>query len=60
MKIALIGTGVYGLAIASALTKKTKNVIMWTEDPNKYQEYKEKGTIPDLIPDFKALVLMPK
>ena len=54
MKIALIGTGVYGLAIASALTKKNKNVIMWTEDPNKYQEYKEKGTIPDLIPDFKA------
>ncbi len=52
MKIALIGTGVYGLAIASALSKKNKNIIMWTESEERYNNYKEKGYIDGLIPNF--------
>ena len=56
MKIALIGTGVYGMAIAKALSKNNKNIIMWTEDPKKYEEYKELGYIKSLIPDVE----MPK
>ncbi len=53
MKIALIGTGVYGLAIASALSKKNKNIIMWTEDPQKYDDYKANGSIKSLIPNIE-------
>lgn len=35
MKIAMIGTGAYGLALALMLAKKEKNTItMWTENPD--------------------------
>ena len=39
MKIALIGTGVYGCAIAMALSKKNKDIIMWTESDERYEQY---------------------
>lgn len=52
MKIAVIGTGVYGLAIASALSKKNKNIIMWTESEERYQDYLKKGYIDGIIPDY--------
>lgn len=51
MKIALIGTGVYGFAIALSLAKKNKNIIMWTENPNLYKEYQKNGYISGLIPN---------
>lgn len=54
MKIALIGTGVYGLAIASALAKKNKNIIMWTESEERYHNYQKKGYINNVIPNFTA------
>ncbi len=54
MKIALIGTGVYGLAIASALAKKNKNIIMWTESEERYRNYQKKGYINNVIPNFTA------
>ena len=31
MKIALIGTGVYGLAMALMINKNEPNIIMWSE-----------------------------
>ena len=39
MNITLIGTGVYGLAIASALAKNKHKIVMWTESNEKYEEY---------------------
>lgn len=51
-KISLIGTGVYGLAMAMMVNKNHKDIIMWTEDNNKYEEYKKVGQIKDIIPDL--------
>ena len=45
-KIALIGTGVYGLAMAMMANKNNQNIIMWTEDPKKYEKYKKDGITP--------------
>lgn len=55
MKIALIGTGVYGLAMASMLNKKTNDIIMWTESQERYQAYLDNGKkITNVIPNFEA------
>lgn len=54
MKIALIGTGVYGLAIAMSINKNEKNIIMWTESEKRYQQYLEDGYIKGIIPDLEA------
>lgn len=51
-KISLIGTGVYGLAMAMMVNKNNKDIIMWTEDNTKYEEYKKVGQIKDIIPDL--------
>lgn len=40
MKICLLGTGMYGLAIAMELAKKENNqIVMWTESKEKEDEY---------------------
>lgn len=58
MKITLIGTGVYGLAIASSLAKNNHDITMWSENKEKVKEYEktkqlksvlESLTIPDNI-----------
>ncbi len=50
MKIALIGTGVYGAAIAMALNKNEKDLIMWTESDERYEKYiKDNHIIKDVI-----------
>ena len=55
MKIALIGTGVYGCAIAMALSKKNKDIIMWTESDERYERYIKDGhQIKGLIPDLEV------
>ena len=36
-KIALVGTGVYGLAMAMMINKNYKDITMWTEDNSKYE-----------------------
>lgn len=54
MKIALIGTGVYGTAIAAALSKKNKDIIMWTESEERYEKYIKDGyKLKDIIPGIK-------
>jgi len=54
MKIALIGTGVYGLAIATAINKNYTNIVMWSESKERYDKYLQDGCIKDIIPDFVA------
>lgn len=49
MKIAFIGTGVYGLALALQVYKNEKNIIMWTESDKRYQDYKDNGRISNII-----------
>lgn len=54
MKIALIGTGVYGVAIATAINKKQKNITMWTESQERYNNYLKDGCIKDVIPGLET------
>ena len=55
MKIALIGTGVYGLAIAMAISKNYKDITMWTESDERYEKYINDGKVlKDIIPGLEA------
>ena len=54
MKIALIGTGVYGMSMALMLNKNEKNIIMWSESQERYKKYLEDGCIKDIIPGISA------
>ena len=55
MKIALIGTGVYGLAIAMAISKNYKDITMWTESDERYEKYINDGKVlKDIIPGLDA------
>ena len=49
MNIGLIGTGAYGQAMAMMLLKNKNDVIMWTENEDKYKFYKENNRIKNLI-----------
>lgn len=53
MKVALIGTGVYGVAIASAINKNCKNIVMWTESQDRYDNYLKDGCIKNVIPGLE-------
>ncbi len=54
MKIAIIGTGAYGVATAHALTKNKKNTIkMWTEDQKKVEEYNKSKKLTSISGDKK-------
>ena len=35
MKVSLLGTGAYGIAMAMMLNKNNKDIIMWTESEKK-------------------------
>ena len=54
MKVSLIGTGAYGIAMAMMLHKNNKDIIMWTENEEKYKEYEKKGYIDGILPDIKC------
>lgn len=51
MKISVIGTGAYGLAIALSLAKNGNEIIMWTENVNKELEFKETGKLSSILPN---------
>ena len=54
MKIAMLGTGVYSVAITKMLTKNNKNIIMWTESDDLYNQYINDGeVIKDIIPGIE-------
>ncbi len=53
MKITVIGTGVYSLALAHALSKKNSNkIIMWTHDSKLKEEYNNTKSLKSII-DYK-------
>lgn len=49
MKLSIIGTGMYSLAIAIALAKKKNEIIMWTENPQIDQEFKKTHRLKSII-----------
>ena len=55
-KIAIIGTGAYGLSIALSLLKKNKHICMWVESEEKVEflnkNRKNSGILPNIeIPE---------
>ncbi len=52
MKIAMIGTGAYGLALALMLAKKRENTItMWTESSKVLEEFNSTGKLDSILKD---------
>lgn len=52
MKISLIGTGAYGLAIASCLAKNNHQITMWSESKDKIKEYNETKNLKSIIASY--------
>lgn len=54
MKIGVIGTGAYGLAMVKALAKNKQNQIaMWTENMDKVKDYELSNKLPAILPDVE-------
>lgn len=54
MNIAIIGTGAYSMSIAKRLSKtKENNIILWTEDAKKVQEFNETKMIKSIFKEEK-------
>jgi len=50
MKITILGTGIYGIAIALELAKKKNNhIILWTENKSLVEEFKNTKKIASII-----------
>lgn len=54
MKVSVIGTGSYGEALALMISKNIKDIVMWTENESKYDEYQKNKRIPSLIPNIEV------
>lgn len=49
LKISVIGTGIYSIAIALALAKKENNIVMWTENEDKALEFQKTGKLKSIV-----------
>lgn len=49
MKVTVIGTGAYGLALALSLAKNKNDVMMWTENESTYQEFLESHQLKSIL-----------
>lgn len=52
MNIGMIGNGAYGQAMALMLYKNNNNIVIWTENEDKYNYYKDNKVIKSLIPNI--------
>lgn len=52
MNIGMIGNGAYGQAMALMLYKNNNNIVIWTENEDKYNYYKDNKIIKSLIPNI--------
>lgn len=60
MKIGIIGTGAFGLAMATVLSKNKKNQIyMWSESDEKIADYEKTGRLEKILPgvDLPKMVI---
>ena len=58
MKVAILGTGAYGLALANMFTKNDNDIILWTrfnEEKEKLEKERKIRSLPNItLPeDFK-------
>lgn len=53
MKVSVLGTGAYGLAIASALAKNNHDVYMWSENEEKINEWKKTHNLKSVMDNYK-------
>lgn len=54
MKIAMIGTGAYGLALALMLSKKDEvSITMWSENPRVVDEFNSTGNLYSVLKDIE-------
>lgn len=56
MKVAILGTGAYGLALAISFFKNTQNIMMWTKLDSELEELTKYGTNKRVLSD----TVMPK
>ncbi len=49
MKITMVGTGAYSLALSHSLSKKNNEICMWTHDMNIENEYKNSKKLKSII-----------
>ena len=49
MKISVIGTGAYSLAISLELAKKDNKIILWTENSKIEEEYKKTRQLKSIM-----------
>ncbi len=56
MKIAILGTGAYGLSLGLSFFENTKDIIMWTKLDSELEELEKYGTNKKVLPD----TIMPK
>ena len=52
MKVAVLGTGAYGLAIAHCLAKNNLDVHMWTENEEKYKEWEKTKNLKSVMQNY--------
>ena len=52
MKISVIGTGAYSLAISLELAKKNNKIILWTENSKIEEEYKKTRQLFEALSKF--------
>lgn len=54
MKIAVIGTGAYGLSLALMLAKKENNdIVMWSENPSVVKEFNDTKALNSILKDIE-------
>ncbi|MBQ6840745.1 MAG: NAD(P)H-dependent glycerol-3-phosphate dehydrogenase [Bacilli bacterium] len=53
MKVSVLGTGAYGIAIASALAKNNHDVCMWSESKEKISEWEKTGNLKSVMETYK-------
>ena len=53
MKVAILGTGAYGLALASMFNKNNVEIMIWTKLESEYLELKNNKSNEKVLPNFK-------
>ncbi|MDD2391961.1 MAG: NAD(P)H-dependent glycerol-3-phosphate dehydrogenase [Bacilli bacterium] len=51
MKVAILGTGAYGLSLGISFFENTKDIIMWTKLESELEELQKYGTNKKVLPD---------
>ena len=52
MKVTIIGTGAYGIALAHNINKNHHDITMWTESEKKLEEWKKTKKLDSVMPDY--------